>query len=192
MQQIVRVSLVTILFSTIALVSSPTLAKNVSGVELPDAMEVGGQSLVLNGAGKRSKAILKLYIGALYLKEASTDASSIVAADEPMAIQLNITSRLLSKKKMKAALIEGFNKSTGGNTAPIQEGIDQLLALMDDKISKRDIYLLAYDPANGTTVSKNGAVVGTVAGLELKQALFGIWLSDQPVQSKLKKAMLGS
>jgi len=62
---------------------------------------------------------------------------------------------------------------------------------MNEKISKKDVYVLAYDPATGTQVSKNGSVVGTVAGLELKQALFGIWLSDNPVQGKLKKAMLG-
>jgi len=30
-----------------------------------------------------------------------------------------------------------------------------------------------------------------VPGLAFKQALFGIWLSDDPVQDSLKEAMLG-
>ena len=191
MNYCVRHIFITLAISCFFLGSTPVLAKKVGGVTLPDSLEVAGQSLVLNGAGRRTKTILKLYVGALYLPAESNDANAIIQADEPMAIQLNILSGLLSKKKMKAALIDGFNKSTGGNTAPIQVGIDKLLALMDDTISKRDVYVLAYDPANGTQVTKNGELVGAVEGLALKQALFGIWLSDNPVQGKLKKAMLG-
>jgi len=191
MHQTLRFYFVVALIGTLTVFSTSAFAKKVSGFEVPDTLDVAGQTLILNGAGKRTKAIIKVYVASLYLAEANSDASSIVAADEPMAIQLNIASGFLSKDKMKAALIDGFNKSTGGNTTPIQDGIDQLLALMDEKISKRDVYILAYDPANGTQVTKNGTVVGTVAGLELKQALFGIWLSDKPVQGKLKKAMLG-
>lgn len=192
MTTLLRNTLFCFLVACVGLTSSQVWAKKIGGIEIPDTMQVGQQELTLNGAGKRKRAIVSIYLASLYLPQASSDANAIVMADEPMALQLNIISGLLNNKKMKAALIEGFNKSTGGNTAPIQDGIDQLLQLMDDQIAKKDVYVLAYEPGVGTQVSKNGNLLGSVPGLELKQALFGIWLSDNPVQGKLKKALLGS
>ena len=41
-------------------------------------------------------------------------------------------------------------------------------------------------------VLRNSELLDTIAGLEFKKAFFGIWLSDNPVQKSLKKAMLGN
>jgi hypothetical protein len=48
-------------------VATPALARNVAGVEFPDSIDVGGQKLVLNGAGLRKKFIIKVYAGGLYV-----------------------------------------------------------------------------------------------------------------------------
>ena len=45
--------------------SAPALAAEVAGVKLDDKMSVGGQELVLNGAGIRTKAFFKVYVGSL-------------------------------------------------------------------------------------------------------------------------------
>lgn len=166
-------------------------AKKVGGFETPDTIDVAGETLTLNGAGLRTKLVIKVYVGALYLAQASQDAAAIVAADESMAIRLQVRSGLLNREKMQTALLDGFKKSTKGNTAPIQAEIDQMMGYMNESIEKKDIYLLAYNPDSGTVLSKNGTEVGTIPGLVFKQALFGIWLSDSPVQAKLKKSMLG-
>jgi len=178
------------LFLTLFSITSSHAAK-VAGLTVPDTLEHAGTTLSLNGAGIRKRVVISVYVGALYLGSPSQDAAAIIQADEPMAIRLQVKSGFLSRDKMKAALKSGFKKATKGNTAPIQAEIDQMLELMSDKISKRDIYVLAYDPAKGTTMSKNGNDVGVVAGLPFKQALFGIWLSESPVQLALKKRMLG-
>lgn len=175
----------------LSLFTQPVKAVEIAGVKVPDSIELSGQSLALNGAGLRTKAIIKLYVGALYLSEPSGDANAIIASEDPMAIWLRIRSGLLSQKKMAVALLDGFENSTGGNTAPIQSEIDQLLALMKEPIVKKDRYTLAWDPAVGTRVSKNDKELGVIPGLEFKQALFGIWLSAKPAQGKLKQAMLG-
>jgi hypothetical protein len=39
-------------------------------------------------------------------------------------------------------------------------------------------------------VLKNGESRANVSGLAFKQALFGIWLSDNPIQKLLKAAVL--
>jgi hypothetical protein len=38
---------------------------------------------------------------------------------------------------------------------------------------------------------KNNEQVQLIPGLEFKKAFFGIFLSDNPIQKNLKKAMLG-
>ncbi|MBX2824088.1 MAG: chalcone isomerase family protein [Gammaproteobacteria bacterium] len=181
----------TVLLMLTLAISVGVQAKKVGGFNIPDTLDLNGLPLVLNGAGVRTKVVIKVYVGALYLAESSNDAAEIISADEPMAIRLQVRSGFLNRKKMQAALLDGFKKSTGGNTAPIQSEIDQMMDLMSDSIKKKDVYLLAYSPDQGTVLSKNGSEVGSIAGLAFKQALFGIWLSDSPAQASLKKAMLG-
>ena len=65
--------------------STEALALDVGGVTLPDSVQVGGQTLALNGAGLRKKMFVKVYAGGLYLKSKATDADSVVSADAPMA-----------------------------------------------------------------------------------------------------------
>jgi hypothetical protein len=165
-------------------------ATKVAGVTLDDTMMVGEQSLALNGAGIRKKLFIKLYVGSLYTAEAGS-AADIVAGDAPMAIRLNLVSNLLTRKKMVSALMDGFEKSTGGNLAPIQAGIDQLVAVLPEKFESGTAMTLAYEPGVGTHLMEGDQSISVIEGLEFKQALFGIWLSDKPAQKSLKKAMLG-
>jgi len=51
---------------------------------------------------------------------------------------------------------------------------------------------LAYEPGVGTHLMNGDESVSVIPGLEFKQALFGIWLSDKPAQASLKKKMLGN
>jgi len=48
-----------------ALFTATAFAAEVGGVKLADKVAVGGQELVLNGAGIRSRAIFKVYVGSL-------------------------------------------------------------------------------------------------------------------------------
>lgn len=181
-----------VLAVALLLIGGHATAAKVAGVELDPAMSVGEQELVLNGAGIRKKLFIKLYVGSLYAVEKSSDATALVDADEAMAIRLNVLSDLLTRDKMVDALKEGFSKSTGGNTEPVQGGIDQMMGLMQDKIRPGNSITLAYEPGVGTHVMRDGEAMSVIPGLAFKQALFGIWLSDSPAQASLKKAMLGS
>ena len=179
------------LIMTLALIAGPLQAAKVGGITLDESITVGSTETLYNGAGLRKKLFIKLYVGSLYLTTPSTDANAIVDADEAMAIRLNILSDLLTRDKLLSALKEGFDKSTGGNTAPIQPQIDQMIALMQDKVSPGDTLTLAYEPGVGTHVMRDGKELDVIEGLPFKKALFGIWLSDKPAQKSLKTDMLG-
>lgn len=163
----------------------------VGDVTLDNKLNFGNTELVLNGAGIRKKAmVLSLYSGGLYLANKSKDASSIINADETMAIRLVITSSFVSSEAMQDAVNEGFEASTGENTAPIASEIEKFISFFSDEIVEKDMFDITYQQT-GVVVYKNGKELGTIKGMEFKKALFGIWLGDDPADSKLKKGMLG-
>jgi hypothetical protein len=166
-------------------------AKMIDDVNVADSIQVAEQSLNLNGAGIRSKFFLDLYIGALYLNAPSTDADATIAADEAMTIRLYITSSIIDGEKMSEATLDGFVKSTDGDLAPIQKEVDALIAAFRDAVEDKDVFDLQYVPGQGVSVIRNGELKTLIPGLEFKQALFGIWLSEDPVQDGLKEDMLG-
>lgn len=181
-----------VLFAALALATSPPIqAAKFAGVTVPDSAEVDGQTLALRGAGIRKRLFLKLYVAALY-SETDGDGAAVAAADEAMMIRLAIRSDLVTRNKMVDALKDGFEKSTGGNTAPVQVGIDTMLAAMPNDIDPGDVYDLVYVPGGGTTLTGNGSTLAEVDGLDFKEALFGIWLSNDPVQLDMREAMLGN
>jgi len=141
---------------------------------IPSAMNVAGKNLVLNGVGTRTKFVLSIYHAGLYLQKKSNNAQQIIAANQPMAIRMNIVSGFASASKTENALNQGFKNATGGKTAPIQPQINQLLkAAFSGKVNKGDIMDLVYNPATGTQVIKNRKVLTTIKGLPFKQALSG-------------------
>lgn len=158
--------------------------------ELPSKLKIGETTLVLNGAGSRSKYLMKMYEAGLYLTEPSHDAAAIIDANNAMVIRLEITSGLVTQEKLLESLNEGFENSTGGNTAPLKGQIEQFRKCFADEIAKGDVFDLVHVPAQGIVVLKNGKRAGAVQGLAFKQALFGIWLSNKPADEDLKVALL--
>lgn len=170
--------------------STPASALTVGGVDLPDTYAADNTELQLNGAGTRSKFFIDLYVGSLYVEQAQQNASAVIEADAPQAITLHITSGMITSERMTDATMEGFEAATDGNLAPLQTEIDQFMAVFEEEIKDGDVFDLVYVPGKGVNVLKNGDEKGTVAGLEFKKALFGIWLGEEPAQKSLKEKML--
>lgn len=167
-------------------------AMQIADVEIPDQINASGSDLVLNGAGIRDKMFLDLYVAGLYLQNKGLSADQVVNADQPMALRLHIVSGLITAEKMVNATNEGFELATGGNTGAIKSEIDQFINVFREEIKEGDIFDLVYVPGEGVTVTKNGVKKDTVKGVEFKKAMFGIWLSDNPVHDGLKAELLGS
>ncbi|MAD43935.1 MAG: chalcone isomerase [Oceanospirillaceae bacterium] len=165
-------------------------ATEINDVDIDDVLSAGNQELVLNGAGTRSKFFFDVYVAALYLKNSHDDAQAIIDADEPMAIRLYITSDLITSERMANSTRDGFVRSTDGNIAPIEDKIEELIKAFKDDIEEGDVFDLVYTPEAGVTVYKDGDVESSVQGLAFKKALFGIWLSDNPIQKSLRKALV--
>jgi len=173
-----------ILISTFAL--SP-----INAAEAPSSMEYQGTELILNGQGTRIKFFMKVYDTSLYLSSQSSNSEEILNRNEAMAIRLDVTSTMVTTDAMKDALNSGLVKSTGNNISSISKEIEQLISTFNSDVTNSDFFEFIYMPDTGTHVLKNSTYIDTIPGMEFKKAFFGIWLSDNPIQKNLKKAMLG-
>lgn len=186
MRNIIKLLLLSLIF-----VSSVIQARIVSEVNIPEKFKINGSQLILNGAGVREKFFLDLYVGALYLKKRSKISKTIINSKEDMAIRLYITSSLITSKKMRNAVNEGFENSTKNNISPIKKEIEEFTSVFKDEIKDGDIFEMIYVDSLGTSIIKNGVPSALIKGHRFKEALFGIWLSDDPAQESLKEDMLG-
>lgn len=174
------------------MMSLPAQALTLKGVDVQETMKLQSQELVLNGAGVRTKWFVDGYIAGLYLTEKADDAKTVIAADEPMAVRLIITSGMITPKRMSESTRDGFVSSTGGNIAPIEDEVERLISAFKGSVEEGDVFDLVYLPEQGVTVYRNGEEKTNVKGLEFKKALFGIWISERGIQKSLRKKMMGS
>ena len=146
---------------------------------------------MLNGKGTRVVFFMKVYEGSLYLETKNSDADEIINNSSPMALRIDVISELVTADAMKKALSDGLEKSTNNNTGPILNEIEQLSASFNSAVTSGDFFEFIYIPKTGTHVLKNNELVELIPGLDFKKAFFGIFLSNNPIQKNLKKAMLG-
>ncbi|MDN3671807.1 chalcone isomerase family protein [Flavobacterium branchiarum] len=180
--------IMTLQFSTV----SAQKVFNVEGVMVPRTIEFQNKTLSLNGAGGRSIMWSDLYVQALYLSQLSQDAKFILESDTEMAIRIEVTSSMVSSKKLTKAMDDGFRKNAGDNLESLQPRIEMFKRYLSDNITKKDVFKLIYSP-NDTSiwVYKNNNLKGKIEGKDFKKALFGIWLADKPADEKLKNQLLG-
>ncbi|BFM42437.1 chalcone isomerase family protein [Flavobacterium sp. CFS9] len=184
--------LLTFLFSIQFSTVSAQTQLDVNGVTVPRKIEFQGKTLQLNGAGGRSKMWLEVYVQALYLSQLSQDPQFIIDSDTEMAIRIEITSSMVSSGKLTKAMNAGFEKSAGSNLNQLRPRIEEFKTFLSDMITEKDVFVLAYNPLDQTVnVYKNEVLKGKIPGFDFKKALFGIWLSDKPVDETLKKHLLG-
>ena len=185
-------SWIKILSLSLILFSAGSLTSIQASIELPDLMEYQDTKLTLNGQGTRVMFFMKIYESGLYLNLSNNNAEEIINQESAMGIRLDVVSSMLTADTMKKAINEGFVKSTKDNTEPINDQISQFMATLHQAIEVGDVYEFIYLPDSGVDVLRNSELLDTIAGLEFKKAFFGIWLSDNPIQKSLKKAMLGN
>ena len=167
-------------------------ALELKGVKVNETAQVGGSTLVLNGAGVRTKMVFKVYVAGLYLTQKTNDASAVISDTGNKRVSMHML-RELSAEKLLHALDEGFEAN---NSAAEMTAIDAQMKAFRQMMSSAkavkegDVILLDYTSA-GTSVNLNGKALGNVEGAAFNQALLRVWLGNKPVDAALKKGMLG-
>jgi hypothetical protein len=171
----------------VCLLSIPLLAATLAGVTLPDTVTVGSQTLVLNGLGLRSKLIVKVYVGGLYLEKKTNDPAAIVQLDGPKRVVLQFIYGEVSREQMLEAFEDGFkNNAPNAPKAEVKQWLDAV-----ETMKKGEQLTVTYVPGTGTTLTLRGKDKLTVPGLPFAQAVFAVWFGPKPPSSDLKNGMLG-
>jgi len=80
-----------------------------------------------------------------------------------------------------------------GYVEAVKAQTDQFIAVLKTMGPLKEGSVITLDFSEGATnVGLNGAAKGSVAGEPFNRALTRIWVGDKPVQSDLRKAMLGA
>lgn len=168
-------------------------AKELAGVAVADSVQMGGQTLVLNGAGIRTKFFFKIYVGALYLPQKQTSGEAIIADEHPHRMALHILHELSSEKLFNAVKDAMEDNQTAAGMAALAEQMQQMGKIFDTvkMVKPGDVITLDYLPDSGTQISVNGTARGTISGMAFNRALLKIWLGEKPIQADLKKELLG-
>jgi chalcone isomerase-like protein len=169
-------------------------AAEVSGVKIDDKVTVGGRELVLNGAGMRTRLVIKVYVAALYLTQKATTAQAALAKDEPRRISMTLQRTVNYEQLLEAMKVGLAENNSQAELDALKPQIDEFIKIFTSvgEAKAGQVIWIDYTPETGTRVALDGAAKGTVAGQAFNRALMKVWLGDNPVQESLKKAMLGA
>ena len=174
--------------------SMPALAVEISGIKIPDSAKVEGQELKLNGAGVRTRMFIKVYIGALYLEQKANAADAVINNKGVKRMALHIM-RDLKADVFSGALQDGLKaNNSAADLAKIADKINEFNGIINGLggVKKGDVVQLDYLPVAGTRVVINGETKGTISGEDFFRSLLKVWLGEKPIDSDLKKNLLGT
>ena len=164
---------------------------HLAGVAVPETLQYGNKTMVHNGSGIRKKFFVQLYVGSLYLSKKSNNADEILASADAKAIRLVLISNKVTVPKMKQAMLKGLHRATNGNLAPIQNEVNQILAVFEKGVAVNDVFDIINVAGDGLHVLKNGERILAIVSPVFKDALFKMWLTNAAAYSRLRAGLLG-
>lgn len=169
------------------------MAVEIAGVKVDETAHVGNMDLKLNGAGIRYKAIFKVYVAALYLKDKKTTVPEVLAASGARRVTI-VMLRDVSNEEFGRGFMAGIHQNT--ERAEKAKLTSQFLRFGElfasvPELKKGDVMTNDWIPGVGTVVALNGKKMGDpYPDISFYNALLRIWLGEKPVDQGLKKAML--
>jgi len=178
-----------IVFSILSGVSAAPQAATVEGVTFSREVRAGESTLALRGCGLlRYMVFIKAYVAAFYLPESIRSEDAL--GDIPKHLEIEYFHGITAQDFAKATSSSISRNVSLMTFQRLKPKIDEFNALYRD-VKPGDRYALTYIPGRGTTLSWNGQPLGTVAGEDFAVGLFDIWLGPNPLDSDLKRLLLG-
>jgi hypothetical protein len=178
----------------LALGLSAAQAIEVGGLRFDDTVKVAGKDLKVNGAGIRTRVIVKVYALVLYLPEKKDTTAGVLESPGPRRFSLGLL-REVTGDDLGQAFMAGITANT--DKAERSKFVNQLAQFGDAFVSihsakKGDVINVDWIPDTGTVMTFNGKPIGEpMKDIAFYNAVLKIWLGDKPVDSSLKPALLG-
>ena len=186
-------------FAALAAVLASALALSahaleIEGVNLAPTVKVGGKELKLNGAGVRTKFVVKVYVLGLYLPEKKDSTEGVLESQGPRRFSITML-REITGDDFGQAFMAGITANT--DKAERSKYVNQLSKFGEafvsvGSMSKGDNLTADWVPGTGMVMNLNGKPVGEPLPDEgFYNAVLKIWLGDKAVDSNLKPRLLG-
>lgn len=169
-------------------------AVDLAGVRFEPQAQLGGQTLVLNGAGIRYKAVFKVYAAGLYLGAKASTPEAVLAAPGAKRIHV-VLLRSIDANEFGKILSAGIqNNSSREEFMASLPAIQRMgeAASQHKQLVAGDTMTVEWLPGTGTTLYVKGkAEAGPYKDAAFFNAMAKIWLGKSPADHLLKDALLG-
>lgn len=167
---------------------------DVSGIKYPQSVQVGGSTLLLNGAGTRYRLVVKVYTAGLYMAARTGSAEAALAAPGPKRLHVTML-RDIDANELGRLFTRGMQDNTpAGEWSRVIPGTLRMSDIFSAKkrLATGENFSVDFVPGQGTTVLVNGRAMGEpIREPEFFTALLRIWLGGNPADAALKEALLG-
>lgn len=166
----------------------------IGGASFERTLQLGGQSLVLNGAGARAVLLFKAYAAGLYLRQPAKTAEGVMLQTGAKRLRIHMLLEVASQEFVKA-----FNKGVERNFGPEeQKGLfdrgQKFVEILQSfgTLAKGDEVLMDQLPGVGMVVSFNGKVAGApITGDDFYAGLLKVFVGDHVADERLRASLLG-
>jgi len=169
-------------------------AVEVEGVRFEQTIQLGGAALQLNGVGVRIRAIFRVYVAGLYVPERANTAPALLAQKGPRRMAIAML-RNVDAESFSGALNDGLRANlTEAQVAGFKSQIDVLNANLRavGAVRRGDLINFEFTPEAGTRVTVNGEPRGAaIPGEDFFAAVLRIWIGERPVDTGLKRGLIG-
>ena len=176
----------------IALFISLLHAATLANVTLPDQVNLENTPIYFRGIGLREKYWIDIYVAGLYIPlhliDNKATASDIIRANVAKRIHTHFIFPHVPKEKMIETLEENIKNNPNISSQTIEK-IKTTQSWMED-YEQGDEIIFDYIPSKGTVIMVKGVQKGIIEGEDFMQAIFAIYIGENPASEQLKQGLL--
>ncbi len=169
-------------------------AHTIGGVSFEPHLQLGGQSLLLNGIGVRQVAWIQGYAAALYMAQRASTADAAVAVPGPKRVQMRMLLDVPTTELTKAVRLGVERNQPPAMQQQLAERVQRFGSLVATvpKVKKGDTINLDFLPAQGMVLTLNGRALGpAIPGEDFYGALLKVFVGERVSDNKLRAGLLG-
>jgi periplasmic protein TonB len=147
---------------------------------------------ILNGIAGHQELGKDQFIGALYSETPSNNPDALLAANQPMRIELKILSQDgISARRFSRMWIDGMAINNNSDVLTAQaNNIVKLDSLFKGRLVNGDHIVFGLTPGQGVNVSVNGVILGNINDDKFFPLILSSWIGKIPLSSEFKDGIL--
>jgi hypothetical protein len=161
------------------LVASTAQARMMSGVRLPEAIQLQGQELALAHMALKEVLFFDIYVWGLYLEGEPRSAREAIEFQGPKQLQLHFR-RDVGREQLAGAFRDFLRDSRVMRSPEMLRSAEQLVRSLRG-VRKGGSLLITYLPGRGLLVSGDASRGALIPGKAFADVLFDAWLRENPI-----------